>query len=99
MFPSSLRSVTHLLLRCLRGKSLAVFFHELLQSFLKTLAAPFAGFRQDLTFQVSQTRQWLRIQFGFHQTTRLPCVAFMPVEEPLPLHTKDSVKMHPSNPC
>ena len=69
---------------------------ELLQTFFQTLASPLAGFRQHFTFDVGQTRQGFWI--WFHQMTRLPWVAFLPVEEPLPHQLKDSVKMHPFDP-
>jgi hypothetical protein len=51
-----------------------------LQAFFQALAPPFAAFRHDFTFDVSQT--WQGLGGWFHDMTRLALFAFLPVEEP-----------------
>jgi hypothetical protein len=65
----------------LRGKNLAGFIGELLQALLQTLTPPFTAFGHDFAFDVGKTRE--KLGCGFHETTRLPWLLFLPVEEPL----------------
>jgi len=67
----------------LRGKNLAGLIGELLQALLQALTPPFTAFGHDFAFDVGKTRERLGCGFGFHVTTRLPGLLFLPVEEPL----------------
>jgi hypothetical protein len=55
-----------------------------LQAFLQSLAAPFAAFGHNFTFDVRQGWQRLGVCFDrFHEMTRLAWLMFRQVEEPL----------------
>jgi hypothetical protein len=55
--------------RCRRGKNLALFVGELLESFLQPLLHPFAAFGRNFTFDVRKTRELLG--GWFHGLTRI----------------------------